>query len=249
MNRLSRSNVSIIIPAHSESRTLFRIIREAKQVQPGSEIIVVCEAAKDHTARIAKKAGASKVVRSNTLLRLNEGRSLGAKHASGDILLFMDADVMIPSELLRQYVRKAEEGWDLVLNPYSGISPKHPANIAKHLLNHMLGRPDLSGSSLITVPHALSRHALKVIGRIHLSVPPLAQAVAVANRLPVTTSGFFRPVKMNKRKPVSAENVKEIILGDHAEAVSYLVSQRGLRAGMTDFGRCREAITLPVQLL
>lgn len=241
---LSGSKVSIIIPARDESRTIAKVIKQAKLVSPDYEIIVVCNGSKDRTPKMAKRAGATKVVISNTFLGYDVGRSVGAEYASGDILLFLDADTVIPSELLKHYVSKVEEGWDLVLNEYSG-SQKHRASMAKHLLNYMVGRPDLTGSSMSTVPHALSRHALKVIGIQELSVPPVAHATAIVKGLSVTTCGYINTSKGNRKRP----GRRKLMLGDHAEAISYLVSCYGVRGGMTDYGRCREALTSPMPFI
>ncbi len=237
--------VTIVIPARNESGTIAKVVRQARLVEPGSEIIVVCNGSTDKTAVLAKKAGASKVLTYPASLGYDVGRSLGAKHASGDILLFMDADFAVPSGLLKEYVHKIEEGWDLALNKYSGISQKHPVNAAKYLLNDMLGRPDLQGSSMTTVPHALSRHALEVIGIETLCVPPLAHAKALLSGLPVTACALVNTTKLNRRRPGRKENVMNLILGDHSEAISYLISQRGNRGGWTDYGRLRHIAGAP----
>lgn len=237
--------LSIIIPARSDSRALASVIRQARLVRPRSEIIVVCNSAKDRTARRARKAGATKVIAGEASLGHDEGRSIGAKAASGDILLFLAADLPVPSGLLKEYVGKVEEGWDVALNAYSGANRKHCVNVSKFLLNQLLRRPDLEGASLTVVPHALSRHALNVIGTEQLSVPPVAHALAVLNGLSVTSCGYI--MTSAAQKPRRAERNAELIMGDHAEAISQLIMRNGPRAGFTDFERDRGALTLAVE--
>lgn len=235
--------VSIIIPAHNESPTMTGVIGQASLVRPGSEIIVVCNGSTDRTASRAKKAGATKVIISQASLGRDVSRSVGAKHASGDILLFLNADHVVPSELLIEYVRKVEEGWDVVLNQYSGVNQKHRVNVSKYLLNHFLRRPDLEGASLATAPHAISRHALNVIGIEQLSVPPIAHALAILNGLTVTSCGYIAMPEVHDNGPGHEEDITRLIMGDHAEAIAHLVQRNGPRAGFTDFGRDRPAIS------
>lgn len=238
----SAPKVSVIISAGNDRRTIAKVIKQAKLVGPKSEIIVVCSGSKDKTANMARRAGATKVVVSRAPLGHDVGRSVGTKHAGGDVLLFLNADCVIPSRWLKSYVGKVKEGWDVVLNPYSGSSRKRRASMAMHLLNHMLGKPELSGCSMTMVPHAMSRRALQVIGAEKLCVPPVAYATAIVNGLSVTSCRYINTAKMHRKKPGRLKHAVEFIAGDHAEAISYLISRRGARAGMTDCGRCREAL-------
>ena len=83
----------------------------------------------------------------------------------GDILLFTDADIVIPTSLLIPYVKAVESGVDVALNRYNGITNTkhvHSVVLAKHALNAVLHRPDLVGTSMTTIPHALSRRALQM---------------------------------------------------------------------------------------
>ncbi len=234
--------ISVIIPAKDESRTIKKVVNEAKKIKRGTEVIVVCNGAKDNTAELARQAGA-KVVRLDIAVGHDVGRAIGARIAKGKVLLFIDADFVVPAQILRKYCNDVLNGWDIVLNAYSGYQTAtriHATSEAKRLLNKLLDRPDLEGSSMTTVPHALSRKALKVIGYRLLAIPPKAQAKAILNGLRVKRDHFFLTRRVNRRRPQLRKQLRHLVLGDHAEALSYLLDMKGSRGGLTDFLRNRD---------
>ncbi len=85
-------NVSVILAAFNESGTIEQVVQGCREHTPNlHEIIVVDDGSHDDTAQLAKKAGA-RVIR----LSRNGGKGVairrGIADASGDVLLFMDAD-------------------------------------------------------------------------------------------------------------------------------------------------------------
>lgn len=87
--------VTVVIPGYNQAHTIDLCVRSARdQTCPSIEIIVVDDASTDDTAAVAAANGA-------TVLRLpgNRGpsaaRNLGAAHARGEILFFLDADVAL----------------------------------------------------------------------------------------------------------------------------------------------------------
>jgi glycosyltransferase involved in cell wall biosynthesis len=242
--------VSVIIPARNEAEHIVPVIEQAKQVAPDTEVIVVCNGVTDQTTKQALGCGA-KVIESRVALGYDVGRAVGAYFARGDVLLFIDADFVVPVDYLRQYVDEVRRGSDVVLNAYSGFRSKrliHSTSMAKRLLNQIVGRPDLVGSSLTTVPHALSRRAVEQIGFAELAVPPKAQVKAVLLGLKITRVCRINTARFNNRRIGRKENVKELVLGDYAEAIAYFISHTGKRGGLTDFNRYRELFHLPGQL-
>lgn len=98
--------ISVIIPAFNEERllpgTLGHLRRAAGRLGavPGREVevIVVDNASTDRTAEIALAAGARVVsVPEHNIARV---RNAGAGAASGDVLVFLDADTAVPESLL-----------------------------------------------------------------------------------------------------------------------------------------------------
>ncbi|SDF29396.1 Glycosyl transferase family 2 [Fontibacillus panacisegetis] len=238
--------VSIIIPAMNEKATLPDVLREAGRVHPRSEIIVIANGSTDGTPEVARRLGAKLIV-SETPLGHDVGRRIGASVAKGSILLFIDADMVIPAKQLRPYVDAVVSGVDVALNGYSGPTAKkksHPVVVAKYVLNAWMLRPDLQGTSMTAIPHALSRRALDVIGLESLEIPPLAQAKAVAWGLNVQA---VHTVPVGRLNPIRRKNGDEDILtslvaGDHLEALHWLIQHRGVRGGFDDLGRLRDKV-------
>lgn len=85
--------VSVIIPTYNEEEYLPLLLRSLiAQTYKDFEIIVADAHSKDHTRAIAAEFGA-RVIDGGLPAR---GRNLGAAAAKGDILLFFDADVVLP---------------------------------------------------------------------------------------------------------------------------------------------------------
>ena len=86
--------LSIVIPAHNEERVIGAALRAIRtQRPPAHEVIVVCNGCRDATAARARAGGARVVVTGHSGVSL--ARNLGARHATGDTLLFVDADVRL----------------------------------------------------------------------------------------------------------------------------------------------------------
>ncbi|WP_199618373.1 glycosyltransferase family 2 protein [Paenibacillus alkalitolerans] len=241
-----RPILSVIVPARNESRTIGGVVRNARAIMRRTEVIVVVNGSSDLTARVAQRAGA-RIVRYSEPVGHDVGRSIGARHARGRVLLFVDADFVLPVSTLRSYVRAVLRGQDIVLNSYSGFADAkrmHSTSEAKRLINRIIGRGDLMGSSMTAVPHAMSKRAAYIIGLSELSVPPKAQAKAIINGLSVTRAPLVEVSRLNRRRfgRIGTASVERLILGDHAEAIHYLTEVKGHRAGLTDLWRNRSLL-------
>ncbi|USB32495.1 glycosyltransferase [Paenibacillus sp. YPG26] len=235
--------VSIIIPAMNERRTIAGVMKEAARVHPSSEIIVVANGSVDGTAEIAGKHGA-RLLYYPYPLGHDVGRRVGAEAAKGRVLLFIDADMEIPARHLRPFVNAVLSGTDVALNDYSGPVDRkdaHPVVLAKHTLNALVSRPDLRGASLTAVPHALSRHAVEIIGYPALEIPPLAHAMAVTLGLVIKPVHPVPVGRLNASRPriKGTDSLTSLVTGDHLEAVCWLVDKLGPRAGHDDMDRQR----------
>lgn len=99
-------SISVIIPAYNEEKYLtetLKCIQEAREFllkkdTVRTEIIVVDNESTDSTSDIALSFGAS-VVR-ETKRNVAKVRNAGASFANGNVLVFIDADTIVPAELL-----------------------------------------------------------------------------------------------------------------------------------------------------
>lgn len=109
-------HVSFVIPAHNEAlnieRTLASIQRAtAAAFSPAGithDVIVVDDDSRDQTGALARAAGA-RVVRVR-LRRIGRVRNAGAREASGDVLIFVDADTEIEAPLLSAAILALRRG-------------------------------------------------------------------------------------------------------------------------------------------
>lgn len=94
--------ISIIIPAFNEEKylasTLEKIVTALSQVEHPTELITVDNDSSDTTAEIAARFG-SRVIK-ESVHNIGRVRNTGARAASGDVLVFIDADTGVPSGLL-----------------------------------------------------------------------------------------------------------------------------------------------------
>jgi Glycosyltransferases, probably involved in cell wall biogenesis len=102
--------ISVIIPAFNEEnylgQTLARLDRARaflrKEERISVETIVVDNNSSDSTAETARDFGATVVA--ETERNIAKVRNTGARFASGDILVFVDADTIVPDDSLRRIV-------------------------------------------------------------------------------------------------------------------------------------------------
>jgi glycosyltransferase involved in cell wall biosynthesis len=104
--------ISFIVPAHNEERylgaTLTAIRAAAEAAGKPFELIVVDDASIDATASVARTHGAA-VVPVN-LRHIAAARNAGARAASGDVLIFVDADTLLPAATLAAALDALDRG-------------------------------------------------------------------------------------------------------------------------------------------
>jgi glycosyltransferase involved in cell wall biosynthesis len=104
--------LSFVIPAHNEEavigQTLRTLLASAEMVGKPSEVIVVNDASTDRTAEIARSLGAA-VVTVN-LRKISAVRNAGARVARGEVLIFVDADTLVPVKALASAIEVIRQG-------------------------------------------------------------------------------------------------------------------------------------------
>lgn len=92
--------VAVIIPAWNAEPTLNECLRSLQgQTSPAEEVILVNDGSSDGTAKIAASYSV-RILDTGGRRGPATARNMGAKDASSDVLLFLDADVTVPRDLL-----------------------------------------------------------------------------------------------------------------------------------------------------
>ena len=107
-------NVSVILPAKNEAAAIGQTVSRVVTLLPEAEVIVVDDGSKDSTAEIASEAGA-KVVSHPYIKGNGAAIKTGARTASGDVIVFMDADGQHDPADIQRLLGRINEGYDLVV--------------------------------------------------------------------------------------------------------------------------------------
>lgn len=224
--------LSVIIPACKEACTIGGVIAEAKRLEP-AEIIVVVNGSCDQTAQIAKRHGVT-TLEFPEPLGVDTGRAIGASLAQGDILLFVDADFVIPAMDLYPFARACQQGADIALNDQSGfLDAARTDNVvvaARQALNVATDRKELGIGSMLVVPFALRRKPFASLGWKLLACPPKAQMAAALSGLTIRLAHQVDSFSLNRLRPekhlapFGNSPAVDQIVGDHIEALQLLAT-------------------------
>jgi glycosyltransferase involved in cell wall biosynthesis len=106
--------ISLILPAKNEADGLRQALPGVRQLFPDAEIIVVDDGSTDQTALVAQEMGA-RVLSSPYSMGNGAAIKRGAREASGDVLMFMDADGQHNVGLIPELLAKLDQGYDMVV--------------------------------------------------------------------------------------------------------------------------------------
>lgn len=106
--------VSVVIPAKNEANSLTPVLKTLMGLECVSEVIVVDDGSEDETGDICREQGA--VVLRHPYSKGN-GAAIknGARAASGDVIVFMDADGQHDPQDIPRLLEKIKQGYDLVV--------------------------------------------------------------------------------------------------------------------------------------
>ena len=129
--------LSIVIPAKNESGAIGDVISSLKQLHPNAELIVVNDGSDDATASEAEQAGA--IVVSHPYSKGN-GASIktGARHATGDVLVFMDGDGQHQPKDVAKLLARISKGADLVVG--ARVDSSSQATVWRALANGLYNK-------------------------------------------------------------------------------------------------------------
>ncbi|MGK2938013.1 MAG: glycosyltransferase family 2 protein [Solirubrobacteraceae bacterium] len=123
MNHDDRKLISIVIPAYNEEGNVDELARRLAAVfeeepQYDFEVLLVENGSEDATYDRALAVHARdprfKVVQLARNFRMDGGLTAGLAHAHGDACVLMAADLQDPPELIHDFLRKWEEGYEIV---------------------------------------------------------------------------------------------------------------------------------------
>jgi glycosyltransferase involved in cell wall biosynthesis len=106
--------ISVILPAKNEAEGLRRTLPALRKVLPKAEVIVVDDGSTDETAAVAGEHGARAV---SSPYSMGNGAAIkrGSRAATGEILVFMDADGQHDPTHISSLLARLEEGYDMVV--------------------------------------------------------------------------------------------------------------------------------------
>lgn len=95
-NQNSNIKISVVVLTKNEEPVITDCL---KSIVWADEIVVVDHQSTDKTLEIVKKFGVIKIIKAPIESNFSDRRNLGAENASGDWLLYVDADERVPPEL------------------------------------------------------------------------------------------------------------------------------------------------------
>jgi dolichyl-phosphate beta-glucosyltransferase len=139
--------LSVVIPAYNEeqriAKTLANIDSFLEKQSYDYEIVVIVNGTHDRTFAIVKELAASSVQKA-VAVNLPEGGKGNAvkrgilEHASGDIILFMDADNATPVSEIAKFIPFFDQGYDVVIGSRE-VDP-HLMKVKQSLKRQILGK-------------------------------------------------------------------------------------------------------------
>ena len=128
--------LSIILPCKNEGASVPLLLTQLKKLFPVAEIIVVNDGSTDNTV---ESCLSHKVKLVSNPYSMGNGAAIknGARAATGDILVFMDADGQHDPQDVAPLLAKITQGYDMVVGARSG---KSQASYGRHLANYIYNR-------------------------------------------------------------------------------------------------------------
>ncbi|HVN84174.1 MAG TPA: dolichyl-phosphate beta-glucosyltransferase [Candidatus Binatia bacterium] len=130
--------ISVVVPVYNEAR---RILPSLEQIfpymdarHPDYEVVVVDDGSTDDTVALVRRHFGQRPQLRQVSYGGNRGKGYavryGAEQATGDVVLFSDADLSTPIEELDKLLPLAEQGYDLVMgtraHPEADIRIRQP---------------------------------------------------------------------------------------------------------------------------
>ena len=203
-------HISVILPAKNEAEGLRRTLPDLRGCFPDAEVIVVDDGSTDATATIAAAHGA-RVLSSPYPMGNGAAIKRGARAATGDVLVFMDADGQHDPRLVQRLLDKLAEGYDMVVGARNasgqasigrGAANAFYNRLASWMTGHRVEdltsgfravRADRFREFLHLLPNGFSYPTTSTMAFFRSAYPVAYVPIPVARR--VGTNSHIRPVR------------------------------------------------------
>ncbi|WP_295448972.1 glycosyltransferase family 2 protein [uncultured Thiodictyon sp.] len=145
------SKISIILPCRNEAVPLQGLLARIRQVLPEAEVLVVDDASTDASAAVCTAAAVRLI---HHPYQKGNGAAIksGVRAATGDILVFMDADGQHDPADIPRLLERLHQGFDMVVGARRSASQATVARglanrIYNQLATYMTGQPVLDLTS------------------------------------------------------------------------------------------------------
>lgn len=134
--------ISIVIPIYNEEKVIPELIRQLTRFAPTvspyqCEFILVENGSQDNSFKLlqkyAEKDERLKIIQLSRNFGCDGGIAAGIKHAAGDACVIMMADLQEPVEMIGDFIKKWEAGYDIVY----GVVRKRRSGVIRNLASRL----------------------------------------------------------------------------------------------------------------
>ncbi|HII30188.1 TPA: glycosyltransferase [Candidatus Woesearchaeota archaeon] len=178
--------VSMIVPAFNEEKTIRKVLMCGKRVAEVHEIIIIDDGSSDHTADVVRRVKGVRLIQHYKNRGKGEAIKTGIAHARHDILLFIDADLKnITPEKIKKLITPILKGKaDIVKASFHRARGRVTEIAAKPLLRILF--PGLSFSQPLSGQFAARRaflEGIRIEPRWGIEIAMLLDAVEQKQRV------------------------------------------------------------------
>ena len=127
---------TLILPARDEAASLATLLPRLQQTCPGAEILVIDDGSVDDTAVLCVQHRVQRLMHPYSM---GNGAAIktGARQATGDVLVFLDADGQHDPADIPRLLAKLDEGYDMAVGARDHTSQ---ASLGRNLANRLYNR-------------------------------------------------------------------------------------------------------------
>lgn len=203
-------HISVVLPAKNEAEGLGRTLPALLERYPDAEVIVVDDGSTDETASVASRHGA-RVMSSPYSMGNGAAIKRGARAATGEVIVFMDADGQHDPGHIQRLLEKLNEGYDMVVGARDasgqasvgrGAANAFYNRLASWMTGHRIDdltsgfravRADRFREFLHLLPNGFSYPTTSTMAFFRSAFPVAYVPIPVAKR--VGTSSHIRPLR------------------------------------------------------